>query len=150
MTFSFLLRRSSVSLICYFYFLCLMIRRPPRSTRSDTRFPDTTICRSAILRPHDAGAAAVVVLPLAVSQHGDHHGDQLGGRVGVRADAAAGDRHGRELEAGAPLWGVRLRRAALEGFVATTQAFSQADVGEPDLDVVRLQHRQSLGHEALA
>src|SRR3546814_17461532 len=27
-------------------FLCLMIRRPPRSTRTDTLFPYTTLCRS--------------------------------------------------------------------------------------------------------
>src|SRR3546814_11643101 len=26
--------------------VCLMIRRPPRSTRTDTRFPDTTLFRS--------------------------------------------------------------------------------------------------------
>src|SRR3546814_10047529 len=25
---------------------CVMIRRPPRSTRTDTLFPDTTLCRS--------------------------------------------------------------------------------------------------------
>src|SRR3546814_15242767 len=27
-----------------------MIRRPPRSTRTDTLFPDTTLCRSPFLR----------------------------------------------------------------------------------------------------
>src|SRR3546814_10364184 len=27
-----------------------MIRRPPRSTRTDTRFPDTTLCRSRTRR----------------------------------------------------------------------------------------------------
>src|SRR3546814_18400539 len=27
-------------------FLCLMIRRPPRSKRTDTLFPYTTLCRS--------------------------------------------------------------------------------------------------------
>src|SRR3546814_5984760 len=27
-------------------FVCLMIRRPPRSTRTDTLFPYTTLCRS--------------------------------------------------------------------------------------------------------
>src|SRR3546814_12713042 len=32
-------------------FFCLMIRRPPRSTRTDTRFPYTTLFRS--LRRHD-------------------------------------------------------------------------------------------------
>src|SRR3546814_17243573 len=28
------------------FFLCFMIRRPPRSTRTDTRFPYTTLFRS--------------------------------------------------------------------------------------------------------
>src|SRR3546814_18058696 len=33
---------------CYFSWslFCLMIRRPPRSTRTDTLFPYTTLCRS--------------------------------------------------------------------------------------------------------
>src|SRR3546814_7435648 len=35
---------TSVSLICLFF---LMIRRPPRSTRTDTLFPYTTLFRSA-------------------------------------------------------------------------------------------------------
>src|SRR3546814_1838388 len=42
---------------CYF----LMIRRPPRSTRTDTLFPDTTLFRSAAERPpagKSAGPAA--------------------------------------------------------------------------------------------
>src|SRR3546814_18914115 len=30
------------------YFLCLMIRRPPRSTRTDTLFPYTTLFRSLV------------------------------------------------------------------------------------------------------
>src|SRR3546814_4634947 len=32
----------------YFYFLFLMIRRPPISTRTDTLFPYTTLFRSAV------------------------------------------------------------------------------------------------------
>src|SRR3546814_6740198 len=31
---------------CWFMFLCVMIRRPPRSTRTDTLFPYTTLFRS--------------------------------------------------------------------------------------------------------
>src|SRR3546814_21002105 len=38
----------SVSLLVFFF---LMIRRPPRSTRTDTLFPYTTLCRS--VRRHD-------------------------------------------------------------------------------------------------
>src|SRR3546814_16038531 len=33
----------------YNYFFFLIIRRPPRSTRTDTLFPSTTLFRSAIL-----------------------------------------------------------------------------------------------------
>src|SRR3546814_11548296 len=33
-----------------FYFFFLMIRRPPRSTRTDTLFPYTTLFRSVIAR----------------------------------------------------------------------------------------------------
>src|SRR3546814_15606763 len=32
------------------FFFCLMIRRPPRSKRTDTLFPYTTLCRSRLLR----------------------------------------------------------------------------------------------------
>src|SRR3546814_18887643 len=32
--------------LTYSFFFFLMIRRPPRSTRSDTRVPYTTLCRS--------------------------------------------------------------------------------------------------------
>src|SRR3546814_3409070 len=49
--------------ICSFFFF-LMIRRPPRSTRTDTLFPYTTLFRSGRLHPaprefadpHDVGA----------------------------------------------------------------------------------------------
>src|SRR3546814_19995112 len=42
----------------FYYFICcfLMIRRPPRSTRTDTLFPDTTLFRS--LPPRDRACAA--------------------------------------------------------------------------------------------
>src|SRR3546814_12342262 len=33
-------------LFCFMFFFFLMIRRPPRSTRTDTRFPYTTLFRS--------------------------------------------------------------------------------------------------------
>src|SRR3546814_13139644 len=36
----------SSSLSCFMYFFFLMIRRPPRSTRTDTLFPYTTLFRS--------------------------------------------------------------------------------------------------------
>src|SRR3546814_18264258 len=39
------------------YFCLLMIRRPPRSTRTDTLFPYTTLFRSVVLGMDDAEAA---------------------------------------------------------------------------------------------
>src|SRR3546814_11227532 len=41
----YLLSICSVSIVSYVFF-CLMIRRPPRSTRTDTLFPYTTLFRS--------------------------------------------------------------------------------------------------------
>src|SRR3546814_20417237 len=38
---------------------CLMIRRPPRSTRTDTLFPYTTLFRSLLLMDKDPEAIAV-------------------------------------------------------------------------------------------
>src|SRR3546814_16285238 len=35
-------------MMCAWHFLFLMLRRPPRSTRTDTRFPDTALFRSSI------------------------------------------------------------------------------------------------------
>src|SRR3546814_12667400 len=42
----------------FFIFFCLMIRRPPRSTRTDTLFPYTTLFRS----PHHRAACDLAVL----------------------------------------------------------------------------------------
>src|SRR3546814_21021581 len=37
---------SSLCMYCFVFFFFLMIRRPPRSTRTDTLFPYTTLFRS--------------------------------------------------------------------------------------------------------
>src|SRR3546814_18381657 len=46
------------------YFFCLMIRRPPRSTRTDTLFPYTTLFRSAVAvivaAGHDGGLPGTI------------------------------------------------------------------------------------------
>src|SRR3546814_10343710 len=64
---------------CLFFFG--MIRRPPRSTRTDTLFPYTTLFRSCPLRlAHCQGSAADV-------QRARRHGDGAGARteaVGAR------------------------------------------------------------------
>src|SRR3546814_9377172 len=56
--------------LCCLLFFVLMIRRPPRSTRTDTLFPYTTLCRSghprcprADPRPRDHGHRCVLSVP---------------------------------------------------------------------------------------
>src|SRR3546814_4374702 len=44
-----------VLIFCNVFFFFLMIRRPPRSTRTDTLFPYTTLFRSAGARPSNCG-----------------------------------------------------------------------------------------------
>src|SRR3546814_2050145 len=66
-----------------------MIRRPPRSTRTDTLFPYTTLFRSA---------AVVIIEPDHGGQHigaARHMADEIGGLVGRElAEAVAVDRAG--------------------------------------------------------
>src|SRR3546814_9795845 len=65
-----------------------MIRRPPRSTRTDTLFPYTTLCRSA------AGAGGADALDRARVDGLDRLGEQLGDDTQVvdeqRHDAGEG------------------------------------------------------------
>src|SRR3546814_6278148 len=61
------------------FFFCLMIRRPPRSTRTDTLLPYTTLFRSD-QRHEDAALAEPDVAPLVRADehhpvHDDHPGD---------------------------------------------------------------------------
>src|SRR3546814_17334071 len=59
---------------CCLYCFFLMIRRPPRSTRTDTLFPYTTLCRSALrsdqlqLEGLEHGPGAVAHAELAESE----------------------------------------------------------------------------------
>src|SRR3546814_14060842 len=60
----------------FFVFFFLMIRLPPRSTRTDTLFPYTTLFRSVLEDPPQFGQATVlsgmillVVLPFILMQH---------------------------------------------------------------------------------
>src|SRR3546814_11634604 len=64
---------------CFFF---LMIRRPPRSTRTDTLFPYTTLFRSLPARPG--------LLHHVRPRH--HRAGPLGGGLGTGRRAAAGDR----------------------------------------------------------
>src|SRR3546814_13180476 len=48
----------SIFLVPFRLFFVLMIRRPPRSTRTDTLFPYTTLFRSVVDQPGQAWGAA--------------------------------------------------------------------------------------------
>src|SRR3546814_3791056 len=73
-------------LIVYVYIFFLMMRRPPRSTRTDTLFPDTTLFRSlpAMLQAQDDGADG-----------GEQEEEEDGGAGGV---APRSEEHTSELQ----------------------------------------------------
>src|SRR3546814_9321003 len=77
---------------CSYYvyrsFFFLMIRRPPRSTRTDTLFPYTTLFRSC---PGDHSGRSVPA-PADAPGQPQHQPVQRGGGDGVRGLAAAGIR----------------------------------------------------------
>src|SRR3546814_18298541 len=52
------------SFCCCVFFL--MIRRPPRSTRTDTLFPYTTLFRSDVITSHHAPAAPILSVAEAI------------------------------------------------------------------------------------
>src|SRR3546814_14999152 len=73
-----------VSYVCCF----LMIRRPPRSTRTDTLFPYTTLFRS---QPHDAAARqGEGPLRSIEPQGGGSRGSALSGGAQAAADRMVG------------------------------------------------------------
>src|SRR3546814_12005547 len=51
--------------VVFYLFCVLMVLRPPRSNRTDTLFPDTTLFRSRSRGHIRAAAAAPLPLPLA-------------------------------------------------------------------------------------
>src|SRR3546814_14401048 len=62
--------RSDNAIVYYLCVFLLMIRRPPRSTRTDTLFPYTTLFRSAQARAEGLGKARV---PESRQQQGTRH-----------------------------------------------------------------------------
>src|SRR3546814_17336768 len=119
-----------------------MIRRPPRSTRTDTLFPYTTLCRSHRHRLQGAApAVAAVVGDETLAQH--PLGDALQPRVqGREHRAAAGVEAVLAVKAGqlaAKLLGeiLRLDRIAL-GAAGTPQRLGAGRLGNPPLGSARL------------
>src|SRR3546814_16871770 len=89
----------------FLLFFFLMIRRPPRSTRTDTLFPYTTLFRSD---PRRGGAAMAARAPVRPLRSPPRH------RRRLRADARRQHRAGDAAHGGAAARaGLRLRRAQL-------------------------------------
>src|SRR3546814_3896909 len=63
-----------------------MIRRPPRSTRTDTLFPYTTLFRSRRRRSGSDASADRVVLPVPQGAFVSVEEAMRGGRVALRSD----------------------------------------------------------------
>src|SRR3546814_1824574 len=74
-----------LSCICFFFFL--MIRRPPRSTRTDTLFPYTTLFRSYRVRRDRAQPACRQPGPDHAAAPAPAGGAQAGRADGRRDDA---------------------------------------------------------------
>src|SRR3546814_19612036 len=89
-----------ISVTRFFFFL--MIRRPPRSTRTDTLFPYTTLFRSLIHRAHH------ILDIFAVTARADHAARPRYQRADLLEEAAPG---------GDPVAGGGLRRCPLLGQV---------------------------------
>src|SRR3546814_6526640 len=80
-----------------------MIRRPPRSTRTDTLLPYTTLFRSVTgLLAQEDGAAAVVLLAFAERQQAPigqrDHGLDAGVDVGLGQARRRSEEHTSELQ----------------------------------------------------
>src|SRR3546814_13975696 len=80
-------------IFCSYMFFFLMIRRPPRSTRTDTLFPYTTLFRSADAQSACGGTGGN--LGIAAAAVGGVRDTRGAGLVGLRPDLEplAGARH---------------------------------------------------------
>src|SRR3546814_3268634 len=74
-------------LFCLWFFFFLMIRRPPRSTRTDTLFPYTTLFRSPVSPAERRGAS-----------RGAEGGAGREGQGGARRRKARSEEHTSELQ----------------------------------------------------
>src|SRR3546814_20667218 len=95
-----------------------MIRRPPRSTRTDTRFPDTTLFRSALVGVAADADAGLLQQPAAFGiAHRDRDVEDKGrDLVDVASDRLRGAELARQLRlaAAAAIEG-RARKSFVEG-----------------------------------
>src|SRR3546814_4452567 len=80
-----------------------MIRRPPRSTRTDTLFPYTTLFRSLPSRKGTGQSGREDARRCAAFGSAQHHLARIGGRTGARKGTAPGaqgrsEEHTSELQ----------------------------------------------------
>src|SRR3546814_17314066 len=78
-----------------FYCFCLMIRRPPRSTRTDTLFPYTTLFRSEC-RGWNTGLLWDRTAPPIIDREESPMKGKVGLVIGLAAGYVLGARAGRE------------------------------------------------------
>src|SRR3546814_18073545 len=76
--------------MCLYHCCCLMIRRPPRSTRTDTLFPYTTLFRSrAALANPPARAGSSFLWPVqgpVLSSYGAKSGGEHNDGINIRSE----------------------------------------------------------------
>src|SRR3546814_1919429 len=85
----------------FVFLFFLMIRRPPRSTRTDSLFPYTTLCRSSVVGDLDHDRLHQHLLAAGVELADDVDQGALGFRVGVDDQRVlAGRAHDRGALAG--------------------------------------------------
>src|SRR3546814_9221091 len=126
--------------LCFVFFL--KIRRPPRSTRTDTLFPYTTRFRSDELWPGDRDDRCKRV-PMPVT-----HRSQ--GNAGAPADAddvetSEARRHGRRLVGRGPQWQLRCPSAAAprsEEHTSELQSLMRISYAVFCLKTKKIKHRQ--------
>src|SRR3546814_10624302 len=76
-----------------------MIRRPPRSTRTDTLFPYTTLFRSKRVPERDCATIRIDVLGIVGKAERTHHGECLGGEGFIDFDEIEiSNLHSRPIE----------------------------------------------------
>src|SRR3546814_12871608 len=80
-----------------------MIRRPPRSTRTDTLFPYTTLFRSLVVFPHAFVRAIVEIEEFEILEFGRRCAEQFFAELDERVHRATDVEKQQQLDRVAPL-----------------------------------------------
>src|SRR3546814_16099949 len=114
-----------------------MIRRPPRSTRTDTLFPYTTLFRSAVSAAHPLAAQ---IIPADVEADFDRHVKAMEFKVDELDDATFDSQVAQSVDRSLILAGVTTDRHAPVDFAvkATIQRSEERRVGKECVSQCRL------------